>query len=222
MDYITFLKGIHKKSKPGLYFEIGCRFGGSLNVSTAKENIGVDPDFLIKKQISRPTRLFKMTSDDFFERKAEKVFADRKIDLAFIDGMHLAEFAYRDFINVEKYMNPNGIIVVDDIMPVDITYASRTRNTKKWTGDIYKVFTALKKYRPDLQIDVADVAMKGAMVIRKVDPASAVLVKNLAEIEREFPKIDDAVVTAEELRAEMQPRDPDAVLDTIEPIRPAA
>ena len=53
--------------------------------------------------------------------------------LRFIDGMHLSEFALRDFINIEPFMADTGVIVIDDVLPRNGLEAARDRKTEPWT-----------------------------------------------------------------------------------------
>ena len=45
--------------------------------------------------------------------------------VAFIDGMHLAEYALRDVINTERYCHAASVIVVDDVLPAMIVEIAR-------------------------------------------------------------------------------------------------
>ena len=54
--------------------------------------------------------IFRGTSDNFFLRN--KI----KFDLIYIDGNHLYEYVKRDISNSLKYLNINGIIVLDDYL----------------------------------------------------------------------------------------------------------
>ena len=60
--------------------------------------------------------------------------------MAFIDGMHLSEFALRDFIGVERLSRWTGVAIFDDMLP-GVEEAGRDRRTRAWTGDVYKVWT---------------------------------------------------------------------------------
>ena len=51
------------------------------------------------------------------------------LDLAFIDGMHLFEYALRDFINVERFADWSSVIVFDDMLPRNVDEAARDRHT---------------------------------------------------------------------------------------------
>lgn len=212
MNYLQFLRGIHQmRPDTGLYFEIGCRRGRSLSLSTARASIAVDPDFSIAFPIASPTKLFKMTSDDFFQTEDAAAIKGR-IDLAFIDGMHLSEFALRDFINVERHASRDAWVIFDDILPAEISMASRTRNTGQWTGDIYKLIEVLRSYRPDLEVTVFDVAQKGLMLVRNLDPENRVLADAYDAIEAELLRHDDPVVSVDDIRSIARPVPPASLL----------
>ena len=74
------------------------------------------------------------------------------MNFAFIDGMHIFEFALRDFLNTERYLAPGAWIALHDTVPVHPSIASRDRFTGCWTGDIWKMLHYLLQYRKDLQV----------------------------------------------------------------------
>lgn len=205
MDYLTALAATHATLAPRNYLEIGCRHGLSLALSKAPA-IGVDPDFEITASFDAPTQLFELTSDSFFEAHDPAELFGSPIDFAFIDGLHNAEVALRDFMNIERHAARTSVIAIDDILPEDLAYATRTRNTEIWTGDVYKVISILKRYRPDLRIDVFDVEMKGFCLISRLDPASSALGDKYGEIEADIlaGRYDAASISA--LRADLAPR----------------
>lgn len=208
MNYITLLERIHQARGPiGMYFEIGVRQGRSLALSRADTSVGVDPNFNLIWPFSSPTRVFKTTSDAFFNGPAPQILTC-PIDLAFIDGMHLAEFALRDFINVERYCTKDSWIVFDDVLPCAAEIATRTRTTSAWTGDVYKITKVLRDLRPDLSVTVYDVDTKGLMLVRNLDPQNTVLSKNFAGIKREFMADDMPVLTVQQIRDIAQPVPP--------------
>ena len=76
-------------------------------------------------------QLIKATSDDVFAGDNPLAhFGGVPVDLAFIDGMHLSEFALRDFINIEPFMADTGVIVIDDVLPRNGLEAARDRKTR--------------------------------------------------------------------------------------------
>ena len=190
MNYLKFLKRLHEVRQPELYFEIGVDKGISMALAKCR-SIGVDPAFAITTPWAPRTRVYKEKSDDFFKQKkrAQKLLKD-KIDLSFIDGMHLAEYVVRDFINVEKYCKPGGFIMFDDVLPEQMEMAERDRRFNAWTGDVYKIAPVLRKYRPDLEVGVFYTFIgpyrKGLAVVKNLDPSSTVLEENYAQIEKDI------------------------------------
>ena len=187
-DYYELLKRIHAFLKPRTYVEIGIRQGHSLRLArTAASCAGIDPAPALDEEPRRGTRVFKMTSDEFFARHnlAEEL-GGHTVDLAFIDGMHLFEFALRDFINLEKFSDCDSTILVHDCFPLDRVSAARERTTQIWSGDVWKLIICLKKYRPDLQVCTVDVPPTGLGIIRRLDPRSSTLNPLLNALCEEF------------------------------------
>lgn len=183
MDYLTALSLIHDIVNPLRYAEIGCQFGHSLALAKCP-SVVVDPSFELRVPCAAPVRLFRMTSDDFFSQPDVEEVIGGPLDLSFIDGMHLAEYALRDFMSLERLSGPHGVIVIDDVLPPHMEAASRERHTKKWTGDVYRVVPILREYRPDLCVQVYDVEEKGMCVISRLSLSSTTLFDNLSYIEQ--------------------------------------
>ena len=121
------------------YLEIGVEYGTTFNSVYFTNKTGVDPDPKFES-----TQLVLKTSNDFFDGNNEL------FDVIFIDGMHQTEYFLNDFINSLKILNNDGIIFIDDILP--ITYFEQLKIPRKhyyennilkygepWTGDIWKV-----------------------------------------------------------------------------------
>ncbi len=104
------------------------------------------------------------------------------VDLAFIDGMHLFEFALRDFINVERFTTPTSVVVFDDMLPRSVPEAARDRMTSQWTGDVFKIVDVLKRYRPDLRIVQVNTEPTGLVVVFGPDASNTVLHDHYSEI----------------------------------------
>ncbi|HJY44815.1 MAG TPA: class I SAM-dependent methyltransferase [Propionibacteriaceae bacterium] len=181
MSRHEFLEGLHEKTRPRTYLEIGIRTGTSLALSRSR-SIAVDPRFAIDKPIHCDVQVVKSTSDDFFAGDAPLAHFDGlPVDLAFIDGMHLSEFALRDFINIEPWMADTGVVVFDDVLPRNALEAARDRKTESWAGDVYKVVEILRRRRPDLVVLLLNTANTGTAVVLGFDQASTVLKDCFAE-----------------------------------------
>jgi predicted O-methyltransferase YrrM len=165
MERHQFLSHLHQRIRPGTYLEIGVDQGQSLSLSRVP-SIGIDPDFRITREIHCDLHLARTSSDEFFARAHPLAhFAEPVIDLAFIDGMHLAEYVVRDFLAVERFTSPASVIVVDDVFPRSVEEANRVRSTQDWTGDVFKAMAALRELRPDLVVVEVDTEPTGVAVI---------------------------------------------------------
>ncbi len=175
MEYLEFLKGLHAAVAPRAYLEIGLRHGDSLALAECPA-LGVDPAFNLKVELGDNVKLLRETSDEYFGRERPlKPLGGRRVDLSFIDGMHLSEFALRDFIGVERLSNWTGVAVFDDILPREVVEAARDRRTRAWTGDVYKVLGILARHRPDLICLRVGTQPTGLLLVLGLDPASRVL-----------------------------------------------
>jgi hypothetical protein len=123
------------------------------------------------------------------------------VDLAFVDGMHLFEYALRDFINLERACDRESVILVDDCCPSEAASASREAGTMLWSGDVWKLILCLRTFRPDLKVATVDLPPGGLGVVTGLNPASTVLSDRYEEIcERYMPMGFDEVSKAECLR----------------------
>lgn len=172
LDDLAVLTAAHQELVPRQYVEIGVRHGRSLRLATCPA-VGVDPAPEVSVPLPPTSRVVEMTSDAFFEADAPGVEAP--IDLAFIDGMHLAEFALRDFMNLERRMHAAGAIVIDDVFPNHPVQARRDRRTAAWTGDVWKLLATLRAARKDLSVMTFDTRPAGMAVVVGVDPFSRIL-----------------------------------------------
>ena len=186
-----FLAETHARLRPRNYLEIGVNDGRSLRLSRVP-SIAIDPAFRITEPLHCDLHLVRATSDAFFARRDPIVhlrsgrnpfrnvrrgrppfghyLGRTAIDLAFIDGMHLFEYALRDFMNVERFAGPASVIVLDDMLPRSVDEAARDRHTGAWAGDVYKLIDVLRRHRPDLALLPIDTEPTGVLVVLGADP----------------------------------------------------
>ena len=79
-------------------------------------------------------------------------------DIFFIDGMHQCDFVLRDYNNCISFLNDEGIIFIDDIIPINHDEQLRVPNKhyyennilkygEPWTGDVWKfIYFLLSNY----------------------------------------------------------------------------
>jgi hypothetical protein len=166
-NYTTVLEWIHRTLRPATYVEIGVRCGDSLRIAAAETRaIGIDPAPAISAPLPATTRLFDVTSDDFFaSHDLARVLGDDHFSLAFIDGLHLFEQALRDFINLEQFAGPHSVILLHDCIPLDRVTSERTQTTEFYSGDVWKLTLCLKEQRPDLQMRMIPTGPTGLCVV---------------------------------------------------------
>lgn len=230
MDRHEFLRGLHRVASARNYLEIGVNDGRSLALSKVP-SIGIDPAFKVNVSLRGDIHLVKATSDDFFAgrdpmghlksarnplkniRKGRPMFAHYRggtsLDLAFIDGLHLFEYALRDFMNVERFSRWTTAIVLDDMLPRDVDEAARDRHTKFWAGDVYKLIPVLAKYRPDLTVLPVDTEPTGVLLVLGADPENTALKDHYDEIIEEWVVPDPQKV-------------PESILGRVDAVKPEA
>ncbi|MGZ4437811.1 MAG: class I SAM-dependent methyltransferase [Nocardioidaceae bacterium] len=213
MLYLDFLDTVHHKLRPERYLEIGVRKGKSLELARCRA-VGIDPAFSIETEVNTDVALFRTTSDEYFRREAPlDATGGLPFDLSFIDGMHLFEFALRDFLNAERHSSPGGVIVFDDVLPRSVDEAARERHTTAWTGDVYPMVQVLATYRPELVVLPVATQPTGLLVVAGLDPENTVLTDSYDEIMREH-RVADPQPVPEVLLDRLMSLPPQRVLDS--------
>lgn len=212
VDYSSFLAAAHRQLVPERYLEIGVRNGGSLALSRCR-SVAIDPAFSITSELDTDVALFRTTSDEYFARSDPLApTGGRPFDLSFIDGLHLFEFALRDFINAELHSTPGSLIIFDDMLPRTIDEAARVRHTTAWTGDVYSVIGALATYRPELIVIPVSTRPTGLLLVMGLDPENRVLSDRYDDVRAEFLRPDPQPVPPD-LMDRLLTQDPQRVLD---------
>lgn len=127
------------------FLEIGTQAKINFASIQIERKVCVDPDPLAGAD-------FQIPSDDFFAQNKET------FDIVFVDGLHHADFAYRDIVNSLQILNPGGSIVVHDVIPfsyeaqvIPLEKASGL-GTVAWNGDVWKAWIKLRTERKDLSM----------------------------------------------------------------------
>jgi hypothetical protein len=187
-SYLVLLDQIHERLRPRTYLEIGVNEGHSLCLARpGTRAVGIDPEPLLREPSD--AALFRLTSDDFFERHdLDAVLQGLPLDLAFVDGMHLFEFVLRDLINIGRYAVPTTTVLLHDCYPISAETATREHLTYLWTGDVWKIVLCLKEYCPDVEVRVVDAPPAGLGIVRHLDEAAS------ARLEDRYDEIVDRFV----------------------------
>jgi hypothetical protein len=215
--YLDVLSGIETRLEAKWYLEIGSRTGAAL-VPRKCGFVAVDPEFQLRSvdfASQGDMHFHRMTSDDFF---AGGYLGRLGIvpDFAFIDGLHLIEYALRDFINCERSMQREGVVCLHDVCPFndemttrDVGYLS---TGKAWTGDIWKIVPILQRYRPDLSVSVLPARRTGLCCVTNLDPGNDSLSRHYDEILAEFIPQDLTQLGPRHYYGEVELVDPEVFL----------
>lgn len=127
------------------FLEIGTQAKINFTSVEIERKVCVDPD-------PNAGADHQIPSDEFFKANTEN------FDIVFVDGLHHADFAYRDIINSLKILNPGGCVVVHDVIPfsyeaqvIPLDKAS-SLGTVAWNGDVWKSWIKLRTERNDLSM----------------------------------------------------------------------
>ncbi len=192
MDYLEILMNLHILLEPMNYVEIGVQTGKSFKLASSSTiSVGIDPNPQLKYRIPSCAKIFPVTSDEFFKNyDLLTELEGYKVDFAFIDGLHLFEQTLKDFINLEKYSTKNTVVCFHDTLPLDEITSRRNHETRFWSGDVWKIVSILKKYRPDLKIFTVATKPTGLTIVTNLDSHSKILSTNYDDIVHEYLEED--------------------------------
>ncbi|HYD71238.1 class I SAM-dependent methyltransferase [Azospirillum sp.] len=221
-SYYAVLEQIHALVRPRVYVEIGVDSGRSLALAGGSElAIGVDPAPQLSVPLPPCARVLEATSDDALAGPAFPALLDgRRVDMAFIDGLHTFDQALRDFVNLERLAAPGAIYLFHDVVPLDPETADRQRRTTFWSGDTWKVLLCLCRYRPDLGLAVIPASPTGLGVVVGLDPANTRIAGQFSAIVAEGMAAGFAEGVGEcTAGIPVIPNDPEAIRDALADLR---
>ncbi len=154
MSRIEIINSLIAKFGYGKYCEIGVQGASCFNNIVCDYKVGVDPD-----PSSGATH--HITSDEFFANNKET------FGCGFIDGLHHADQAYRDIINMLDCLEEGGTIVVHDNLPTSKRMQEiPLQEQNEWCGNVWRAWVKLRATRPDLEMAVISTDW-GCGVIRR-------------------------------------------------------
>lgn len=130
------------------YLEIGVRNpADNFDRIQADFKVSVDPGL----EVSLNQATFPLTSDDFFAglRSGKLKLAHERFDVILIDGLHLAEQAYRDYLHAMELLSPDGFLVMHDCNPPTVFHARENYHEEGpaggfWNGTTWKAFQRIR------------------------------------------------------------------------------
>ena len=144
------IQEIIDKKKYEKYLEIGCDDDLLFSKINSNKKFGVDP---------KSGGNIRKTSDEFFDTNIEK------FDLIFIDGLHEYNQVKKDIRNSLNFLNNDGLILLHDCLPTEMSHQAVPRYRHIWLGDVWKAIVLFRQ-DPNLNIYTCKIET-GIAVIKK-------------------------------------------------------
>lgn len=138
------------------YLEIGVASGQTFSRIEADVKVAVDPKFRFDYSSlgSAKVSYVECTSDNYFVNHCNSQF-----DVIFLDGLHTFEQTLRDLIHALNVCRSGGVIVIDDVMPLDFAGSLKSMRQMRefrlshadqspmhWWGDVFKLVPAIHDF----------------------------------------------------------------------------
>ncbi len=189
--YFDRLSDVHEILAPGIYLEIGVFQGDSMALARPPTlAFGVDPKPALSKHCRVETRIHPVTSDVFFQRNNKLKLIPRRVDFAFIDGLHDFMQVVRDFWNTERLCHTHSIVAFHDTLPLDEASATKAHNTGFWTGDVWKIIPFLMRERPELRVVTVRAPPSGLTLVSGLRPWHPVSLEQTLARAAEFDRLE--------------------------------
>ncbi|WP_323785561.1 class I SAM-dependent methyltransferase [Thalassovita sp.] len=130
----------------------------------AAGKVAVDPGFRFDP-IARaePTaQFFAMTSDEWFAQTPVRPM----FEVIYIDGLHTQEQTLRDLLNATERLVPDGVIIIDDVIPSNpeaalpdqaACYEIRDQQgnpSRAWMGDVFRLLYFIETFMQSWTFEV--------------------------------------------------------------------
>lgn len=183
------------------YLEVGVSEGATFNSLQAARKVAVDPRFQFDTAafaVPGTIEFHETTSDAFFA----KLDPATRFHVIYLDGLHTFEQTLRDLQAALTVLAPDGIIILDDILPnsfdaalpdLDEVFLLRRRAAEiganwhydgSWMGDVFKVVFFIESFMQHLSY-ASVVENHGQTVIwRQTRPEAEVGLRSVEQIAR--------------------------------------
>ena len=169
------------------YLEVGVDEGLTFQALTAARKVAVDPRFrFTPAPDAEAVSHHQVSSDDYF---AAHCPPGEVFDVIYLDGLHTFEQTLRDLLNAVMRLAPDGIIVINDILPASyhaslpsVAEAFQVRDllartdpalagNDSWMGDVYKLAFFIETFMQ--QLTYATVADNHGQLVAWAAPRAA-------------------------------------------------
>ena len=198
LDRAAVLQSLLDLFQQPRYLEIGVDEGKTFHALNAASKAAVDPAFKFSVPAdTQDVKYYAVSSDGYF---AAHCPPGEVFDLIYLDGLHTFEQTLRDLLNAAMHLAPDGVIVIDDILPSSY-HASLPSNTdaflvrdhlaratpalagdNSWMGDVYKLAFFIELFMQ--QLSFATVADNHGQLVAWAAPrpAQAMVPRSIAHL----------------------------------------
>lgn len=141
------------------YLEVGVQDGVTFHAVKAATKVAVDPFFRFPVKNRDPAAsYFETTSDAYFSTLNRR---SPKFNVIFLDGLHTFEQTLRDLLTAIDYLQSDGVIVIDDVIPSSyhaslpsipeferIWPVASKDGSVDWMGDVYRMVFFIETFLP--------------------------------------------------------------------------
>ena len=183
----SIIKHLISKYQLESYLEIGVRDFYNFDQIDCVDKTAVDPRPIGGKERAGTINLYAQTSDQFFE----SLNPEKRFDLIFIDGLHLAEQVEKDIDNALAHLSDAGFIVMHDCNPPTEFHQREVYKVDgkfpPWNGTTWKAFAKKRMQDKGLEMAVVNTDWGVGLIRRgaqKLFPMSEILDWNLLDDNR--------------------------------------
>jgi predicted O-methyltransferase YrrM len=149
--HLPFLRVFLANFSPNVSVEVGVAEGESTEILSRFSNqvFSIDMDSNCGRKINHLPNVNFINSDSWTALDALANDLRSKVDFCFIDGNHVSEIVYGDFVRASKLISERGIICLHDTYPKSIEYVSEEN---QWCGSAFKVPDIIRREFPEFDV----------------------------------------------------------------------
>lgn len=149
--HLPFLSVLLSNFSSSVSVEVGVAEGESTEILSKLSNkvFSIDMDAKCAQKIKHLHNVSFINSDSWSALDSLLDDFENKVDFCFIDGNHVSEIVYGDFLRSFKLMSERGIIILHDTYPKSEEYVSEIN---QWCGSAFKVPNLIRANFPDLDV----------------------------------------------------------------------
>lgn len=149
--HLPFLTVLLTNFAPNVSVEVGVAEGESTEIVSkfSKQVFSIDMDVSCEKKINHLKNVNFMNSDSWSALDKLSHKFSNTVDFCFIDGNHVSDVVYGDFVRAFKLMSDRGIVLLHDTYPKSSAYVSEEN---QWCGSAFRVPEMIRTNFPELDV----------------------------------------------------------------------